>query len=135
MIRELQRNRCHYDGSYRYSKTQERTNGRRSRSRQGWQHSPEQYRRMKELLVQKYSPEQVNGDLERWGEFAISHETIYCYVWRDKFTGGTLYTHLRQRQKQRRKRHNSQNSRGILPNKRPIGERPAEVETRRTLGH
>lgn len=133
--RELKRNSCIYDGAYRYSKAQERTNGRRQRSRKGLRHSPEQYRRVNELLALKYSPEQVSGDLKRWGEFAISHETIYRHVWRDKYADGTLYLHLRQSPKERRKRRNSQDSRGILPNKRMIGARPAEVETRATLGH
>jgi IS30 family transposase len=133
--RELKRNSSRCDGSYRYSKAQERTNGRRRRSRQGWQHTPEQYRRVHELLGQKYSPEQVSGWLRRWGEFAISHETIYRYVWRDLANGGQLHQHLRQGRKQRRKRHNSYDSRGRLAHKRMIGERPAEVETRATLGH
>lgn len=133
--REIKRNSCLYGGAYRYSKAQERTNGRRVRSRKGLQHDPEQYRRVNELLALKYSPEQVSGDLRRWGEFTISHETIYRHVWRDKYAGGTLYAHLRQSPKQRRKRHNSRDSRGILPNKRRIGERPAEVETRATVGH
>lgn len=133
--RELKRNSCIYDGAYRYRKAQERTNGRRQRSRKGLRHSPAQYRRVNELLAIKYSPEQVSGYLRRWGEFAISHETIYRHVWHDKAMGGTLWQHLRQQTKQRRKRHNSYDSRGRLANKRMIGERPAEVEARRTLGH
>jgi IS30 family transposase len=133
--RELKRNSCIYDGAYRYSKAQERTHGRRQRSRKGRHHSTEQYRRVNELLAIKYSPEQVSGYLRRWGEFAISHETIYRHVWRDKYAGGSLWQHLRQRTKERRKRHNSHDSRGRLGNKRHIDERPADVETRSTLGH
>src|SRR5437773_1228218 len=33
---------------------------------------------------------------------ALSHETIYRYVWADKRAGGTLYQHLRGARKPRR---------------------------------
>ena len=49
--------------------------------------------------------------------------------------GGTLYTHLRIMPKIRRKHYNTRDSRGRLPGKRPIQDRPAEVKTRKVLGH
>jgi IS30 family transposase len=57
------------------------------------------------------------------------------HVWRDKAQGGLLYTHLRGARKRRRKRYGSYDSRGKLAGKRLISERPAEVQTRRQLGH
>ncbi len=68
-------------------------------------------------------------------KLAISHETIYRHIWRDKREGGLLSTHLRGARKQRRKRYGSYDSRGKLADKRPISERPVAVETRRQLGH
>lgn len=65
----------------------------------------------------------------------MSHETIYQYIRRDKSDGGTLWNHLRQSTKQRRKRYNAYDSRGRLAAKRHISERPASVETRKYKGH
>ena len=65
---------------------------------------------------------------------AISHETIYRYVWRDLKAGGTLHTHLRCARKQCRKRYGRHDSRGRLAGKRMIGERPAVVERRKRIG-
>jgi IS30 family transposase len=87
------------------------------------------------LLCRQWSPEQVAGHLARTGQLAISHETIYRHVWRDKKQGGLLYTHLRGARKRRRKRYGSYDSRGRLAGKRMISERPAEIEQRREVGH
>src|SRR5512142_576330 len=135
ITREFARNCCLYDGDYRYSKAQERTNGRRRRSRVGRHHTAEQYAIVDMLLLRKWSPEQISGHLRRTGQFGISHETIYRYVWADRRHGGGLYLHLRGSGKQKRKRYRARDSRGRLAGKRMIGERPASVETRRQIGH
>jgi IS30 family transposase len=135
ITREFARNCCRYDGNYRYSKAQERTNGRRRRSRLGKRHTAEQYEMVDMLLVKKWSPEQISGHLRSTNQFRISHETIYRHVWANQEQGGRLYLHLRGSGKQRRKRYRSRDSRGKLAGKRMIGERPASVEDRRRLGH
>ena len=133
--RELRRNSCQLDGRYRASKAQERTNGRRSRSRRNLRFSDQDFAQVDDLLRRQWSPEQVAGHLGRTGQLTISHETIYRHIWRDKQAGGLLYTHLRGARKQRRKRYRSYDSRGRLAGKRPISQRPAAVETRRQTGH
>jgi IS30 family transposase len=133
--RELYRNSSQSDGHYRPSKAQERTNGRRSRSRRNLRFTAQDFTRVDDLLCRQWSPEQVAGHLSRLGQLSISHETIYRHVWRDKQTGGLLYTHLRGARKRRRKRYGSSDSRGRLAGKRHISERPASVETRRQTGH
>jgi IS30 family transposase len=133
--RELGRNSTRADGRYRASTAQERANGRRSRSRRNRRFTAEDFARVDELLCRQWSPEQVAGHLAREGRLAISHETIYRHVWRDKQDGGTLYTHLRCARKRRRKRYGSYDSRGRLAGKRPISERPPGVETRQEVGH
>ncbi len=65
--------------------------------------------------------------------FRISHEWIYQYILADKYTGGSLYRHLRC-QKARRKRYGSYDRRGKLPNRVSIEQRPAIVDTRMRLG-
>ena len=56
-------------------------------------------------------------------------------MWRNRSAGGYLHTHLRQANKYRRKWYRSKDSRGQLPGKRKIDERPAAVERRHQLGH
>ena len=133
--RELRRNSTRADGRYRASTAQERTNGRRSRSRRNQRFSAQDFALVEELLCRQWSPEQVAGHLRRTGQLSISHETIYRHVWRDKRAGGTLYTHLRGARKRRRKRYGAYDSRGRLAGKRLISERPAEVEARSHVGH
>lgn len=135
VCREVRRNSTRADGRYRAFTAQERANGRRSRSRRNRRFSAEDFALVDELLRRQWSPEQVAGHLRRTGRLAISHETIYRHVWRDKKDGGLLYTHLRGARKRRRKRYGAYDSRGRLAGKRIISERPAEVEARGRVGH
>ena len=105
--REVRRNSTKADGHYRPFTAQERTNGRRSRSRRNQRFSAEDFALIDGLLCRQWSPEQVAGHLARRGQLSISHETIYRHVWRDKREGGLLYTHLRGARKRRRKRYGS----------------------------
>lgn len=133
--RELKRNTCHYDGAYRPEKAQERTNGRRSRSRRNRRFNPHAFRLVEALLVERYSPEQAAGQLRLHGKLEISHETIYRHIWHDKRRGGLLYLHLRGFPKLRRKRYGRYDSRGRLTGKRMISERPALANLRAEIGH
>ena len=92
--RELRRNSTRADGRSRAFTAQERTNGRRSRSRRNSRFREEDFALVTDLLCKQWSPEQVSGYLRRTGLLTISHETIYRHVWRDKREGGVLYTHL-----------------------------------------
>lgn len=127
--RELSRNRKN-DGFYRAQTAGEKTRARRTSSRRGARVSPETWREVVRLLRLWWSPEQIAGHLR-----CISHETIYVHVWADKRRGGSLWTHLRQAGKKRRKRYGAYDSRGRLAGKRHISERPAEIETRTVPGH
>jgi IS30 family transposase len=135
ICRELLRNRKPSDLKYRAEPAHSYATARRRRERRGFRHSAQQWHQVIALLQQKWSPEQISNYLRLQGSFSISHETIYQYVWADKWVGGSLYKHLRLMPKLRRKRRNSKDSRGILPGKRHISQRPAAVETRRQFGH
>ncbi len=135
VCREISRNSTRADGRYRAFTAQERTNGRRSRSRRNLRFTVADFALVDELLCRQWSPEQVCGHLARQGQLSISHETIYRHIWRDKKAGGLLYTHLRTARKRRRKRYGAYDSRGRLADKRMISDRPAEVETRQRVGH
>ena len=85
-------------------------------------------------LRSKWSPEQISGWLEREDQTRVSHETIYRYVWDDKHAGGELYLNLRHKTKGYRSRAGTQGSRGKIPNRVSIHDRPDIVETRERLG-
>jgi len=136
LYRELERNSCyHVDKAYRPSKAQYRAIARRSKQRRYTQFSKLDFLPVRTLIRQKWSPEQISGVLTSLGFKAMSHETIYKYIWKDKADGGKLWQHLRQSTKQRRKRYKAYDSRGRLANKRHISERPKSVETRKYRGH
>ena len=132
--REIARNSARYDGAYRPSIAQERTNGRRSRSRRNRRFKQSEWRIVTRLLGEKLSPEQISGKLAIDGRLSISRESIYRYIRRDKGEGGQLFRLLRQ-SGNIRKRHKGAEKRGRLTGKRHISERPASVESREEVGH
>ena len=133
--REVRRNGAHSDGTYRPQLADWYARGRRSRSRRNRRFTAAAWARIEALLREDWSPEQVAGWLRRQGELAISHETIYRYIWADKRAGGGLYRHLRGAPKRFRKRYRSYDSRGRLAGKRPMTARPLAAETRTEVGH
>ena len=90
-------------------------------------------------LRDEWSPEQIAGRLKN--DFPddptmrVSHASIYRHVRADRLAGGSLWTRLRQATKLRRKAYGSGPRRPRIPDRVPIAERPASVETRRTPGH
>lgn len=138
--REIRRNATVAQGKprplYVPSKAQEHANGRPSRSRRVKHHAPEVYTRIEVLLQeQQWSPEQIaHASSEAMGR-RISHVTIYRYVRKNQRQGGSLYRHLRQGGKRRRKRTFGPEKRGKLANKPMIDTRPPVVETREEIGH
>lgn len=133
--RELKRNRCEYDGSYRAEKAHERALSRRWRSRKKSQYSLEEWAEVKEQMERKWSPGQIAGRRRLEGQRPMSKETIYRHVRRDRRTGGQLWRQLRIMSKFGRKRRGSPATRGRLVGKRHISERPASVLGRRWIGH
>ena len=133
--REVRRNHTPRDGSYRPQLADWYARGRRARSRRHRRFGPATWARIRILLEDDWSPEQVAGRLRRDGELAISHETIYRYIWADKRAGGQLYGHLRGARKRYRKRYGCYDSRGRLAGKRPITARPPAAERRTEVGH
>jgi transposase, IS30 family len=85
-------------------------------------------------IVLDWSPEQVSGQLKAELDILISHERIYQHIWTDKRHGGTLYTHLRQSNKKRKKQYGSKDKRGQIRNRVSIDERPAIVAEKTRIG-
>lgn len=133
--REVRRNAKDYDGAYRAEPAHSYAVARRRRCRRGSQFDEQQLLLVDTLIRQEWSPQQIAGRLSKEGQLHISHETIYRRIRRDRRRGGTLWKSLRVMPKFGRKRYGRQDSRGVLPGKRHISERPAEVEPRQVLGH
>lgn len=132
--RELARNR-RPTGYYTPKVAHEYAVARRHKARRGSNFTKEQWQIILFLIRQDFSPEQVsNIILEHFG-FTMSHETMYQYILYDKKHGGSIYKHLRFVPKRRRKRYNSHDSRGRLAGKLMINDRPAEINSRSSIGH
>lgn len=86
------------------------------------------------LIEQQWSPEEISGFLAKNTDHRVSHEAIYLHIYADKARGGTLYTHLRQCRRKRKRRRNTKDKRGCLKHRISIDQRPAVVEKKARLG-
>ena len=84
-----------------------------------------------------WTPEMIGQRARLEGRPWVCKETIYKHIYADAKTGGTLWQHLPRvkRQRQRRCPRQEGRGRGRIPNQRRIDTRPAEVETRQSVGH
>lgn len=134
VYREVERNCVKEDGWYGGPLAGAKTRGRRSKSRRNLHYGSEHFAPIEAMLRADFSPEQIVGRLALEGVRAMSHETIYRWVWADRKRGGTLWQHLRGARKQKRKRYGRYDSRGRLAGKKMIGDRPADVADRKRFG-
>jgi transposase, IS30 family len=95
---------------------------------------------VKQLTVEKLSPELITENGRKENPDFVSHETIYRWIWNMKRSHKQedqpyqlLYKDLRHGRR-RRKRGNYHDNRGCIPNRVSIEKRPAIVEKRRRIG-
>ncbi len=86
------------------------------------------------LIRQYLSPEQVSGYLKQHHQIAISHETIYRFIYADKTLHESLKPYLRQGGKLRRKRYGSGARASKIPNRVCITDRPVVVDRKERIG-
>ena len=93
-----------------------------------------------QLTVDKWSPELIYQHAKLNQKEMVSHEIIYQWIWSCKHgnrrkdrQNKKLYEHLRHGRR-RRKRGNRKDSRGTIPNRTPIDQRPAIVAKRKRPG-
>ena len=86
------------------------------------------------LIRRKLSPEQVCAYLRKHHGITLHHSTIYRYLRQDKSNGGTLWQHLRICRKPYRKRYGSTWTRGKVPDRVGIENRPAIVDQKTRIG-
>ena len=138
--RELSRN-LSSTGEYKPHLAQRYYAKRRDASKQPYR--IEQNGRLRQYIRNKlklyWSPEQIASRLEidhlDTPQMRVSPLVIYNWVQRDKESGGSYYTYLRQGHRKRRKKHGSLRNQGQIPDRRPISERPKAVDSRQDMGH
>jgi IS30 family transposase len=88
-------------------------------------------------LREGWTPEIISGRARLEGRPWVCKETIYKHVYADAKAGGDLWKHLPRAHRKRRRRcpRVEGRGRGKIPNQRMIDTRPAEVESRATVGH
>jgi len=128
ICRELKRNTG--KRGYRPKQAQLRADNRRTGATKAMKMTDEVIVEIEQKIRLDWSPEQVSGVLE----MTISHERIYQHIWADKRCGGTLYKHLRQSNKMRKKRYGSKDKRGQIRNRISIDERPEIVAQKTRIG-
>ncbi len=131
--RELARNcgKCGYRPKQAQTKAAARARAARSRPRI----TDRQWAAVAELLRRQWSPEQIADRARLEGTLAISHESIYRFVYVEKRSGGELWCYLRGRPRYRKRYGAGRDCRGLLPGRIGIEHRPAAVERRGCLGH
>ena len=135
ICREFKRNRLS-NGKYKPETAQKFYQHRRKQCRKVSKlNIPELKEYVDNQLLEDKSPEQISGIMRKEEHaLSISHETIYQYIWKDKSNGGELYKHLRNQGRRYQKRGNTNNNRGVIPNRIGIEQRPEIVEQRGRVG-
>lgn len=132
ICREIQRNKG--KKGYRPKQAQIKTDKRRKEAAKTLKMTAELILLIEDRIIMDWSPEQISGSLKDELGILISHERIYQHIGSDKRHGGTLYKHLRQSNKQRKKQYGSKDKRGQIRNRVSIDERPAIVAEKTRLG-
>jgi len=79
------------------------------------------------VLENDWSPEQISGRLMHERDLQISHERIYQHIYKDQGVAFTSISGVRRRDE-------SYDRRGQLPNRIFIDERPSVVDMRQRIG-
>jgi len=134
LYRELRRN-CLPRGGYNAKHAQMLADERRREGhvKKHFTKSMESYV-VEKLTRYQWSPEQIVGRARLEGIEMVSHERIYQFIWAEKSNGGGLHKHLRTGSKKYRKRYAAKSSRGHIPGKVNISERPKIVDQRTRVG-
>ena len=88
-------------------------------------------------IKEGWTPDMIGNRARLEGRAWVSKETIYKHIYAEAKTGGRLWTHLPRANRKRHRRCPRQDGRGRgkIANQRMIDTRPAEVDTRQTVGH
>ena len=131
--RELSRNRGLR--GYRPGQADRFASERAAASRCRHRITTRQWTEISRLIRLDWSPEQISARAALEDSLDISPEWIYQFVYADKAVGGDLWRHLRCQRKRRKRYGSGRERRGRIPDRVGIEARPADVDTRETMGH
>lgn len=129
--REVQRNR-NYRRRYEGHHAQLLAEERRSVSRRNRRFTVDDWECVRVCLEQDWSPEQVSIRFAALDLLRISHTTIYNYLHQERRQLHSLWPHLRQGHRQRRRRGGARPPSVRGPS---IRERPRRIDRRTEVGH
>lgn len=90
---------------------------------------------IEKLSTEQWSPEQIWGYCKENNIDMVSHESIYKFVYQDKYNGGLLYENLRVASKKYRKRYGAgKGKKCIIKDKVSIDERPECINNKQRVG-
>jgi len=131
--RELSRNRG-YRG-YRPRQAHVMATARAKASRTRPRINDRQWAAVGALIRRDWSPEQIAHRARFEGTLAISHESIYQFLYAEKRAGGSLCARLRAQKPYRKRYGSGRERRGRIPGRIGIEQRPPAVERRDRIGH
>lgn len=132
--RELKRNRG--ESGYRPGQAQEKAEQRAKRAGpRVW--TEERWKEVTEKLPEGWTPEVISQRARKEGRRFVCKESIYQRIYREARQGGSKWESLPRAGRKRRRRcpRKEGRGRGVIPFRRDIAERPAQVESREEGGH
>ena len=126
--REIRRNCNQRTGHYTFKGACRRSAQRKKRFLLARKFTKCVEQRVKSMLLEDWSPEQIVGYCTTQGLEMVSIERIYQYIRQDKLYGGELYKHCRHKLKKRKKHVGTTNK---IPDRKSIDERPPEANGKR----
>jgi len=139
VYREIKRNE-NSDGRYLPGVAQCKANSRRlGKSQSPKTGNLELMNLVKEKLKERWSPDEISGrfreiEYPHDESMHISHQSIYRWIYSDAKRAQEIKPFMRIAHKPRRKAYGKPSSRGIIPDRVPIRERPEIVKTRERIG-
>jgi len=130
ICRELKRN-ANGKGRYSFEYAQDMAKLRKERMKKTRKLHPLLVNKIIALILQDWSPQQIEGRLKLENREGVSHETIYKIIRQDKANGGTLYKHTRHKLKHRKRPVNKPIP---IKNRISIDLRPKIVDTKERFG-
>ena len=128
--RELKRN-AKDNGKYSFEYAQDMAHLRKQRMQKPRKLHPWLEKKIIDLILQDWSPQQIVGRLKHQNKEFVSHETIYKIIRQDKAKGGTLYKHTRHKLKHRKRPMSKPIS---IKNRISIDRRPKVVDSKERFG-
>ena len=129
--REIKRH-CIQGQQYSAEKAQKQSQLTKQHRRKPYKLDSQLVQHIDTLIRRKLSPEQVCAYLRKHHGITLHHSTVYRHLRQDKNNGGTLWQHLRICSKPYRKRYGSTWTRGKVPDRVGIENRPAIVDQKKT---